>query len=92
MRKVVEARLVNPNRAPRILVQVDSPANRYNDYGESELPEGAAAKLFRDEATVCLPRRCGRSGSSHLGSFRLQKRISRPPEPRSSGRGEEAAL
>ena len=55
MRKVCEARFVNPNRAPQVFEEVANPAARRCIHGEWELPEGASAELLRDEGTICLP-------------------------------------
>ena len=69
MHKVVEARFADPNRGAQIFEEVANPAKRYYSYDEWELPEEAHAKLIKDEATICLPRRCGSSNSPHLRSF-----------------------
>ena len=40
--------------APQIYDEKTNPANRYYTYEEWKLPEGAYAKLKRDQATICF--------------------------------------
>ena len=54
MRKVLKDYFINPARSPQIYEEIANPANRYYTYGAGVLPEGAFAKLAKDEATICL--------------------------------------
>ena len=50
-----QARSANSNRAPQIFGRAANRADRRYMYDGRELPDGASAKLSRDEATICYP-------------------------------------
>ena len=83
---------MKPDRAPQIYAEVASPANRCHTPGEWELPEGAVAKLIREEATIRSPTDvAARARRNFARSFRSEEEPDRGG-PLRSGRREMSAL
>ena len=56
MQAAQNGRPLNPNRAVQSFEEIGDSDRRYSNYEESELPDGAQARLNQGEATVLPPR------------------------------------